>query len=149
MKPAVAGLLIVLGVGVGFGTGYYFRNYQITKLRGNFTMNGANGNFQRFNGTTRGGSQGMMRAGGANGSIISMDDKSITVKMQDGSTRIVLFADSTTYLNTATVTKSDLKTGSDVMVFGTPNSDGSLTASSILLNPTMFKSQVDPTPQSK
>lgn len=136
IKPAVVGLLIIVGLGVGFFGGIQYRNYQLNKLR---TNGGANGNFQRFNGTTRGtgqtnGQNGMMR-GGVTGTILSMDDKSITVKMSDGSSKIVLFSDSTTYSNTIKSTRVDLKEGNEVSVFGIPNSDGSITANNVQLNP--------------
>jgi len=70
-----------------------------------------------------------------NGEIISSDEKSITVKLQDGSSKIVLFSDSTEINKAAEATKEDLKTGEKVAVFGTENSDGSVTAQNIQLNP--------------
>jgi hypothetical protein len=82
------------------------------------------------------------RVGGGNGGrqvmgeIISQDDKSITVKMQDGSTRIVLVSDTTTVNKEAQGAKSDLQVGQRVGVFGTDNTDGSVVAQSIQLNPT-------------
>lgn len=70
-----------------------------------------------------------------NGEIISVDDKSITVKLQDGSSKIVLFSDKTSINKAAEGTKNDLKSGERVAVFGQENSDGSVTAQSIQLNP--------------
>ena len=70
-----------------------------------------------------------------NGEIISQDDKSITVKLQDGSSRIVLLTDNTAVNKSAEGTKSDLKVGERVAVFGTENSDGSVTAQNVQLNP--------------
>ncbi len=70
-----------------------------------------------------------------NGDIISMDDKSITVKLQDGSSKIVLLSDTTTFNKSSNGSKSDLKTGEKVAVFGTENSDGSVTARNVQLNP--------------
>lgn len=64
-----------------------------------------------------------------------MDDKSITVKLQDGSSKIVLLSNTTAYNKSATGAKSDLKTGEKVAVFGTENSDGSVTARDVQLNP--------------
>jgi len=142
-------MVAVVGIAIGFGSGYFFRNYQVSKLRTN--LNGPN--LQRFNGArpadSAGGNQ-MMR-GGVVGSILSIDDKSITVKLTDGSSKIVLFSDSTTYTNTVSSKQTDLKIGESVAVFGTPNSDGSVTAQSMQINPQfgrmMGSPQPSPTPQ--
>lgn len=128
-KNLVIGIIAVVALGAGFGGGYFFRNYQLTKQRANFGMGGA----QRFLGN-RTGANGMMR-GGTIGTILSIDDKSITVKLLDGSSKIVLFSTSTTYSNTVVATKTDLKIGSEVVVAGTANSDGSLTATNIQIRP--------------
>lgn len=142
MKAAVSVILILVGLGVGFAGGYFFKNYQISRAR---SALGTNGNFQRFTGT-RTGQNGAARGGAVNGTILSMDAKSMTVKMSDGSTKIVLFSGLTTYSNTATASQTDLKTGSTVAVFGTPNSDGSVTASNVQINPISFRPQGSPSP---
>lgn len=67
--------------------------------------------------------------------FISSDDKSITVKLQDGSSKIVLLTDTTSISKSTEGSKSDLKTGEKVAVFGTENSDGSVTAQNVQLNP--------------
>lgn len=144
MKTNIVVLVTVLALAAGFGGGYLFRNRQFQAARGNF---GTSGNFQRFTGNRNNGIGGMMGRGGVVGSIISMDVKSITVKMNDGSTKIVLFSDSTTYRNTVDSAKTDLKVGSEVAVFGTANSDGSVTATQVQLNP-QFRS-ASPTPSPK
>ncbi len=69
------------------------------------------------------------------GDIIAADDKSITVKLQDGSSKIILFSDSTTINEATQAAKSSLTSGKKVAVFGTQNSDGSVTAQNIQLNP--------------
>ena len=127
MKTSIAVTIAVLTLIVGFAGGYFFRNWRLTKTRPNF-----GGQFQRTDNTPQGN-----RLGGrpVTGEIISQDDKSITVKMTDGSTKIVILADSTSYTKTDTGSKADLKVGSQVGVFGTDNSDGSITAQNIQLNP--------------
>ncbi|MEM3112690.1 MAG: DUF5666 domain-containing protein [Candidatus Anstonellales archaeon] len=70
-----------------------------------------------------------------NGEIISVDDKSITVKLADNSSKIVLLTDTTTINKTSPGSKEDLKVGEKVAAFGTENSDGSVTAQNIQINP--------------
>lgn len=69
-----------------------------------------------------------------NGEIISSDENSITVKLNDGSTKIVFLADSTTINKAEIGSMDDLAEGETVMVMGTTNSDGSVNAQSIQLN---------------
>lgn len=69
------------------------------------------------------------------GEIISVDDKSITVKLADGSSKIVLFSDSTTINKAIEASKSDLKVGTNVAVNGNTNTDGSVTSNNIEINP--------------
>lgn len=70
-----------------------------------------------------------------NGEIIASDDKTITVKLSDGSSKIVILSESTIINKADQATKEDLKTGEKAVVFGTENSDGSVTAQNIQLNP--------------
>lgn len=143
-KNLVMGVLIaIVACGAGFFGGVQFRNSQLAQTRMSF----AGGNFQRG---IAGGRMGMGRGmgGAVIGSIISEDDKSITVKLVDGSTKIVLLTDSTTYSNTVAGAKSDLKVNGTVAVFGATNSDGSVTATTVNLNP-MFRINPSPTPSSK
>ena len=65
------------------------------------------------------------------GEVISQDDKSITVKTQDGSTKVVYFSDSTKVTKSTSGSKSDLKSGAQVMASGTTNTDNSVTAMDI------------------
>ena len=148
-KVIVPIILVLVGLGAGFGGGYLFRNYQLTKSRGNFGAIGANG--QRFVGNRTGqGAVAGARGGAVIGSILSMDAKSITVKLADGSTKIVLFSGTTTYENTITAQASDLKVGGQIAVFGSTNSDGSVTATSIQINPQFGRGVMpSPTPAAK
>ena len=128
-------LIVLISLAAGFGGGYFFRNYRLSKMRTNF-----GGQFQGRTGTMprAGNGQGAQRGFGGmvTGEVISQDEKSITVKVVDGSSKIVILGDSTTYSQTQSAQKSDLKVGDKVGVFGTANSDGSVTATSIQLNPT-------------
>lgn len=146
-KTVVPVFLTLVGLGVGFGSGYFYRNHQLQKMRGNFA--GGNANFQRFTPGRNGMGNGMFRGGGVAGTILSMDEKSFTVKLPDGSSKIVFFTDKTTYSNTQTANKSDIKVGGEVAVFGAPNSDGSVTATNVQLNPMFFKPEVSPLPSAQ
>lgn len=69
------------------------------------------------------------------GEIIKSDATSVTVKLADGSTKIVILTDKTTINKAEAATKDDLKTGQTVAVFGTENADGTMTAQTVQLNP--------------
>ena len=60
----------------------------------------------------------------------------MTVKLQDGGSKIVILTDSTAINKSAEGSREDLKIGGKVGVFGTENSDGSVTAQNIQLDPT-------------
>jgi len=81
------------------------------------------------------------------GEIISQDDKSITVKLQDDSTRIVLFTGTTTVNKASEGSINDLKVGERVAVFGAENTDGSVIAQNIQLNPMSRGISGTPTPK--
>ncbi len=89
-------------------------------------------NFTR-NGGFSGQNQNNFRPVG--GEIVSVDDKSITVKLPDGSSKIVILSESTVINKSDSATKDDLRIGEKVSVFGTVNQDGTVTASNIQLNP--------------
>lgn len=87
-------------------------------------------------GTAPSGMRGTGGPGGGSmitGSIMAVDDSGITVKTGDGSTKIILVAGSTAISLTKEGSKSDLVTGVAVVVSGTANSDGTVTAGSIML----------------
>ncbi len=102
-----------------------------------------NGNFAFDGQSAQGGSAGARfgRNGNANGfrpvagQIISADANSLTVKLQDGSSKIIILSNSTRIAKTSSAVKEDLVVGATVSAFGTTNADGSLTAQSVQLNP--------------
>ncbi len=124
-------ILAVVGVVIGIAAFFGGMKYDQTKIAGTRQVAQGQG------GANRGNLQGRFGRGvrPVAGEIINSDDKSITVKMQDGSTRIVLLSSTTAISQAEPASKSDLKTGQRVAVFGMENSDGSVTAQNIQLNP--------------
>lgn len=86
-------------------------------------------------GVDQGGGNRMQGFRPVNGEIINADETSITVKLEDGSSKIILLSETTKVNKAEAAEKSDLKTGEKVAVFGTENSDGSVTAQRVQLNP--------------
>jgi len=140
MKNNIVIIIAAVSLALGFGGGYLFKNYQVSQMRPNFgsqlpdrQRNGLElQNVQRpQNGQgSQAGFGGMVI-----GEIISQDENSITVKIQDGSTKIVILGDSTTYSKSQSIEKTELSTGNQVRVSGNANSDGSITAQNVQLNP--------------
>ena len=136
---AIVAIVVVVGGGAFYGGMQYGTSKaKATQVaaRGNFG-GGVNGG-QRGQGA--GQNAGVQRMGGAgggfiNGSILSKDDKSITVKSQDGSSKIIFFSDSTTIGKATAGSVSDLATGQQVMVNGKANSDGTIAAQNIQIRP--------------
>ena len=127
-------IALVVG-GVGFYGGMKYQQMQ----RRSFA-NGQFGGGQFFiNGQGQRNGNGVNRGGfrPVSGQIISANQTSITVKLQDGSSRIIILSDKTQINKAEKVDKNQLTTGAEVAVFGTENSDGSVTAQNIQLNPVM------------
>ncbi len=127
-------LVTVVAVGAGFFGGIQYQKSQRTNFA-NGQFNGADGQ-TRQGGQVRGlGGRFGQNRGAVFGQITSADDKSVTVKLTDGSSKIVILSGSTSINKQATGSKNDLKTGIRIAVFGKTNSDGSITAQSVQLNP--------------
>ncbi len=124
-------MFIVIAVVVAGGSFFGGMKYQQSK-----TPTGG----RQFQGTRQGENQGRFGASGGPvvGEIINKDDTSITVKLADGSSKIVLLPNSVSISKTDAGSTADIKTGQRVGVFGKNNSDGSMTAQNIQLNP-MFR----------
>jgi len=139
--PVVAVVVVAIGVGAFFGgraaTGGTPSPAAAMKVLQNLTTE------QRAALTQSGGGTGTAtgapsgtgpEGAGSNmtsGSIVSSDANSMTIKLTDGSTKIVLYADSTTISVSKDGSSSDLTAGQEVRVNGTTNSDGSITATNI------------------
>jgi len=134
---------VITAIVVGALAFYGGMQYQKSQ-RGNFRGADGPGNFMMQGGPggngQRGGGQGgrMMQQGfrPTIGEIIASDENSITVKMEDGSSKIILISDTTTINKTDPGSKTDLAVGTKVGVFGADN-NGTVTAQNIQINPTI------------
>lgn len=123
-------LIVSIGIAaIVFAAGGFFggMKYQQTKTpqlsRGQFG-NAANGQIRNRNG-----------GGMVNGTILSVDGTSMTVRLQDNSSKIVILSGITTYAKSAAGAQTDLVVGERVSAFGATNADGSVTAQSVQINP--------------
>jgi hypothetical protein len=119
-------LLVVVGAGSFFG-GIKYGQSKLSFAFKNGNFPGGPGGLQAsstFAGQNRGGSF-------VSGEIISKDSSSITLKTANGGSKIVFYSVSTQIQKIATGTADDLGVGSSIVVTGTSNSDGSVTAKSI------------------
>jgi hypothetical protein len=141
-------ITVLLVTVVGAGSFFAGTKYQ-SGCRSTFNSQLGNGqNFSRSgrqfpggNGTNNGNPNGGFHP--VNGEIINLGDNSLTVKMPDGGSKIAVLTNSTIYNQTSPAAKSDLQIGNQVGVFGTTNSDGSVTAQTIQLNP-LFRNSPAP-----
>ena len=94
--------------------------------------------FAGFGGTgssTRGGfaGRGAGGAGGgfAAGQVTAKDSTSLTLQLANGNSEVVFYSSSTSVIEPQPASINDVTPGTNVMVGGTTNSDGSVTAQSI------------------
>lgn len=127
-------LVAIIAGGSGFFVGMKYQERQIPKI-GQFRMENTNSNRTR----------GMMPRGGenritngfqpVNGEITAVDKNTLTVKLPDGSSKIVILPDSLKINKMTEVARDELITGLKITAFGKTNPDGSVTAESVQLNP--------------
>lgn len=142
-KNIVIGIIVLLvAVGGSFYGGMKYAEGQSPRggfQGGDFANLSAEERQARFGQAGGMGPGGMGVRGGnglVSGEIISKDEQSFTIKLQDGGSRIVLFSESTTVSKTAPATVSDLAVGEQVVVMGESNQDGSVTAQNVQLGAT-------------
>lgn len=124
-------IFIIVAVAVVFGGGGFWGGISYQKGKSPTPPGGRN-----FSGNRGDNLRGANGVGGlVNGEVTSVDDASITVKTQDGSSKIVYFSDSTNIVKSSKTDKSELKSGSKVTTMGTSNQDGSVTAKNIQIEP--------------
>ncbi len=112
-------LALVIGAGAGFFGGMKYQQSQRAATRLNQMPGNRTGNGFRP----------------VSGQIISTGDSTITVKLTDGSSKIVMLSGTTNINKAGVATTADLTTGITVAVIGQTNTDGSVSAQSIQINP--------------
>lgn len=126
-------LALIIGAAAGFFAGSQYSKTQVPSM---MAANNVSGRVGPGAGRQFGG-PGMGRGGAVTGEILSVDNNSITVKLADGSSKIVLLGSNVVIGKSTPGTSADLTTGTRVAVFGTPNSDGSITAQNVQINPSL------------
>jgi hypothetical protein len=120
----IAILALIVGGAAGFFGGMQYQKSQRPSF-GQFGARGASG---------AAGLRGR-NGNGAAGTILNVDANSMTVKLTDGSSKIVLLTGTTSIDKATTAAVSDLTVGERVSAFGTTNTDGSITATNVQINP--------------
>lgn len=118
-------IAIIVAAGIGFYGGMMFGKQAATKVAATAGANRAG-----FTGT-RTARTGAAGAGFASGQILSKTDNSLTIKLAAGGSEIVFLAPSSQIMQASTTTIANLNVGESVMVTGTTNSDGSVTARTV------------------
>lgn len=132
MQSKHIAILVVVALAVGGASFYGGTIYAKSKVPTRFG-NLPTGNFPT-GAARRVMPAGQARSGGfTTGDVISKDAGSITIKLPDGGSRIVFYSSSTTVGKMTAGTMDDVAPDATVMVTGSPNADGSVTAQSIQL----------------
>jgi len=119
----------VIGAGAFYGGMKYAESKALSDRQQRMQQFGTNfGGFRLGSGSGQRGGSGFTA-----GEIIAKDNKSVTVKLQNGGSKIVFFSDSTEITKSVAGTLGDLEVGKNIIVNGTVNSDGSITAQTIQL----------------
>lgn len=122
-------LLVVIVVVVAAAAFYGGTVYQKGQTQ---TFGGQSGFARRFGQNGQNG-QNAQNFRPVRGQVINKDNNSLTVKLADGSTKLVILSNSTMYYKSSTASASDVIDGDTIQVLGTQNSDGSVTAQNVQL----------------
>ena len=121
-------LIVIIAIIVGAGGFFAGMKYQQNKQPSRADFQAMRGVRQGFAGASQAGIEAVR------GEIISQDEESITVKLPDDSSKIVLISENTEINKATEGSTDDLESGEQVMIFGKKNSDGSISATQIQLN---------------
>lgn len=145
MKKVVP--IMVIGLLLVGGGGFYAgMKYGLSKQQTNFSNFAQRSGMPGGMGPGAGGQTGSIRQGGktgqnamsfVNGELISKDETSMTLKLQDGGSKLVYFSTSTQVMKSSEGTINDLVVGQNLMINGKSNQDGSVTAQTVQMRPEM------------
>jgi hypothetical protein len=125
-KQLITGVVaLIVGVGIG-----YFGAHALMPA----TPTGAAAYAARTGGAGFAGRTGGM-GGLLSGTVAASDSGSITLDTKDGSSHVILVTPATTVQKSVSGSLTDVAVGSTIIVTGTTNSDGSVSATSIQLRP--------------
>src|ERR1035437_489576 len=132
MDSKTIGIIVAVAVVAG-GVGFWGGNsYAIGQAAASRAARG--GQFGATS-TTAGGRIGARGGSFTGGKVIAKDDKRVTVQLQDGGSAIVFYSPTTPVMKSASGSVSDIAVGTQIIVTGAKNSDGSVTAQSIQIRP--------------
>ncbi|MFA5126822.1 MAG: hypothetical protein WC465_02350 [Patescibacteria group bacterium] len=128
--PIMIILAVIIAGGAFYGGIVYQRSKMSQKNMANFPNAG------QMNGTNRAINN---RSGMdfVSGEVLKQDVASLTIKLKDGGSRIILYASSTPIMKSTIGSVGDLQIGQSVSANGTTNSDGSLSAQAIQIRSEM------------
>jgi len=135
MKPIYVVIIVIVVAAAAFYGGL---TYEKGKVASSFAGAGG-GAGGRFGGRFGGGAGGASGMTPVSGQIVGSGNNTITVKLSDGSSKIVDLTSQTKINKTTQGTASDLTTGQQVTAFGSSNSDGSITAQAVSVGNGMFR----------
>lgn len=123
-----ASLIVVAGL-------FFYGGMKFAQAKTKTNMGGTAGFQQSRTGASarQGMSRGGMGGGFVTGEILSKDVTSMTVKLQDGGSKIVFFTATTPVMKSVAGTSDDVAIGKTVMISGKTNPDGSVNADQIQL----------------
>ncbi|MGL5830857.1 MAG: hypothetical protein ACRCZE_01785 [Candidatus Altimarinota bacterium] len=121
---------VLVGGAAFYGGMSYSQSLQTNTFQGQGNIQGMNGG-QMGRGMMPGGGRTSMAGNMVNGEIMSIDEQGITIKIPDGGSKIVLYGSDLAVNKQVELSKQDLVVGESVVINGTTNTDGSVTAKSI------------------
>ena len=122
-KYSVHIIWAIVAVAALVGGWYYGKSTAASGLAG--ARAGFSSSTRNFAGRTGAG------GGFAAGVVTAKDAQSITLQLPDGNSEVVFYSSSTAIVKPMPASVSDIAIGANVMVGGTQNSDGSVTATTI------------------